>query len=575
MLGPQRGAHRDYVTLDGVWGFRADPDGTAGPHAEPTHGIAVPGSWNEQLAESGFMDYVGAVWLTTEVVVPAAFAARRIVLRFGSAGYTAEVFANGERVGEGRLPYLPFEADVTGVATPGEAMRVAVRVSNAEGPDGITPGITREAYGPLGIEGKEYYPATRPDFYPYGGLHRPVHLIARPTDGIDAVRVRTDVADGRASVTVEADGMGELSAELSLRDEPVAAGQGTGAVTLDVPTPSLWSPAGPTLYDLTLHLHRDGGPVDEWRQAIGIRTVRTEGTALLLNDEPVFLRGFGRHEDASVSGRGLNLPVMVKDFGLMAWCGANSFRTSHYPYAEEQLDWADRHGVLVVSELACVNLDFRSVTDATRANHLAGLEAQVARDRNHPSVVMWSLANEPGYLGEDEYDEAHAGAYWDAVFGRARELDDTRPLTFANVQYAGNDDPAFARADVIGLNRYRGWYDAPGQIERGTERLRGELDDVAARYGKPIAVWEFGADAMAGQHASYDQMFTEEYQADMIEAQLDVIEDHPACVGAHVWNLTDFMTAQHHRRVVVNRKGVFTRDRQPKMAAHMLRRRWA
>ncbi len=571
MIRPQRNAHRDYMDLSGIWGFRV----AGGPDSAPTHELAVPGSWNEQLAEAGFMGFVGAAWLTTEAIVPPSFAGRRIVLRFGSVGYSAEVFANGERVGEGLLPHLPFDVDVTEVATPGEALRVAVRISNEESPDGITPGISRADYARLNLGTKEYFPATRPDFYPYGGLHRPVYLMAMPDRGIQTVRIRTDIADGRARVGVDADAKGTLSATLTLRGEVVAKASGEGALTLDVASPELWSPGTPTLYDLTVRLHRDTSVMDEVRQTVGIRTIRVEGTQLLLNEQPVFLRGFGRHEDAAISGRGLNLPMMVKDFGLIAWCGANSFRTSHYPYAEEQLEWADRHGVLVVSELACVNLDFRQVTDATLSNHLAALEAQVARDRNHPSVIMWSLANEPGYLGEEEYDEAHAGSYWDAVFGRARALDDTRPLTFANVQYAGSQDPAFERADVIGLNRYRGWYDAPGQIGRGADHLRSELDEIAARYGKPIAIWEFGADAMAGQHASYDQMFTEEYQADLIEAQLDIFENHPACIGAHIWNLTDFMTAQHHRRVVVNRKGVFTRDRQPKMAAHMLRKRWS
>ena len=568
MIRPQRNAHRDYVDLSGLWGFRAG----GGLGGAPTHEIAVPGSWNEQLAEAGFMDFVGEAWLTREAFVPPSFAGRTLTLRFEAAGYTADVFANGERVGEGRLPYLPFEADVTRVAEAGAPLSVAALVSNAEGPDGITPGIARGDYARLGAEAKEYYPATRPDFYPYGGLHRPVYLTATPEGGIAAMRVRTERQGAGWNVRVEADaGEGELSATLSRRGRVV--GEAGPDLTLEVPDGEAWAPGSPVLYELTVRLSRGGEPSDEVSQAVGLRTIETEGTELLLNGEPVFLRGFGRHEDAALSGRGLNLPVMVKDFGLMAWCGANSFRTSHYPYASEQLDWADRHGVLVVSELACVNLDFRSVSNATLANHLAALERQVTRDRNHPSVVLWSLANEPGYLGEDEYDEAHAGAYWDAVFGRARELDPTRPLTHANVPYAGLDDPAFDRADVLGLNRYHGWYDAPGQVARAAEMLRGDLDTLAAR-GKPVAVWEFGADAVAGEHAAHDQMFTEEYQARLIGTQLDVIEGHPAACAAHVWNLCDFHTAQHHRRVVANRKGVFTRDRRPKMAAHALRGRW-
>ncbi|MEM9839336.1 MAG: glycoside hydrolase family 2 TIM barrel-domain containing protein [Pseudomonadota bacterium] len=576
MLRTQRTETRDYVEVSGLWGFAPDPKGELGPDALLTHELAVPGSWNEQLAEAGFMAYVGAAWLTREVFVPQHFSGRRIVLRFGSAGYTADVYANGEQAGEGRLPYLPFEADVTSVAVPGEVMRIAVRVSNEEHPDGITPGVSLEDYRRWDAAKAEYFPATRPDFYPYGGLHRPVYLMALPEERIEAIRVETALEGSSAEVSVEAVHAHDavLSAELSLRGEVVASGEGAGKLTLAVESAELWAPESPTLYDLELRLVKGGELLDVVRQKVGIRTIDTRGHEILLNGKPIFLKGFGRHEDSDVAGRALNLPVMVKDFGLMEWVGANSFRTSHYPYAEEQLEWADRHGVLVISEIASVNLDFRQVSHATRVNHFAAIEAQMARDRNHPSVIMWSLANEPGYLGENEYRRPEAADYMAAIFAHARSLDSSRLLTHANVQYAGIEDSAFEHSDVIGINRYRGWYDSPAQIERGVAHLKEELDTLT-QHGKPICIWEFGADAVHGEHATYDQMFTEDFQRDFIEAQLDLFESHPAVAGAHIWNLCDFMTAQHHRRVVVNRKGVFTRDRKPKRAAFMLRKRWS
>ncbi|QYU69096.1 hypothetical protein J4558_02830 [Leptolyngbya sp. 15MV] len=165
-------------------------------------------------------------------------------------------------------------------------------------------------------------------------------------------------------------------------------------------------------------------------------------------------------------------------------------------------------------------------------------------------------------------------AIW--LFGRgdhARVLDPTRPLTHAKVGYAGNDDPAFGESDFLGMNRYHGWYSNPGQIEAGVAALRADFDAVAA-HGKPVVLLEFGADALAGQHATHDQLFTEEYQQRLIEAYWAEIERHPALAGGHVWNFADFRTAQHGRRVVHNLKGVFTRTREPKMAAWALRRLW-
>jgi beta-glucuronidase len=199
-------------------------------------------------------------------------------------------------------------------------------------------------------------------------------------------------------------------------------------------------------------------------------------------------------------------------------------------------------------------------------------QALIARDGHRPSVIAWSLANEPGYLAEPEY-RRKSGPYWKDLFGHARDLDPTRPLTHANVGYAGLDDPAFEQADVVSINRYFGWYQATGQIDRAVEMLRADLDAVAV-HSKPVFVAEFGADALAGQHSTSPQLFTEEYQADLIAAFWVEIERHPACIGGHVWNFADFRTAQHSRRVVLNLKGVFTRDRQPKRAAFVLRDLW-
>ena len=235
---------------------------------------------------------------------------------------------------------------------------------------------------------------------------------------------------------------------------------------------------------------------------------------------------------------------------------------------------ADEAGILVISELFSVNLDFRRVDERDLAAHKAGLDALIARDGHHACVVAWSLSNEPGYLGESVYPE-RSGEYWAEVFGHARLRDPTRPMTVANVQYASEQDPAFTQSDFLSVNRYYGWYHEPGQIDRARDALRALFDRLSQAHGKPIFVSEFGADALAGLHATTDQMWTEDYQSDLIEAYWAEIAAHPAVIGGHVWNFADFRTAQHGRRAVMNRKGVFTRERDPKRAAFTLRRLWS
>ena len=587
MLRPQTNAFRTALDCSGLWRFRPDPDGVGedqGWRAGFDAGldIAVPGSWNEQLAEAGLMNYVGGAWYQRDVAVPADWSGRRIVLRIGSADYRARLWVNGALVAENDVLCLPFEADIQDHVTPGEGARIVVWVSNAFTADTITQAVTLDELAAEGRLRDEYFPSVRFDFFPYGGLQRPVWMTCTPTTHIADIAVTTTLPEpsvGAVSVDVAVGGpVNTVRLVLEGDDDrwqvetAVSDGRATAVIDMDGCRP--WSPDDPVLYELEVSALIDGNVVDVYRQPVGVREVRVEGGRLLLNGRPVRLRGFGKHEDAPIHGRGLTLPQMVKDFGLMRWIGANSFRTSHYPYAEEWLDQADRAGVLVISELPSINLDFRRVTDATLANHRRALAAQIARDRNHPCVIVWSLANEPGYLGEAEYHET-AGDYWRTLAGDAKALDPSRPTTVANMHRVGPRDPAFDHVDVISLNRYYGWYDMPGQLDRATARLADELADIAGYYGKPILVSEFGADTLAGAHATTAQMFTEEYQADFLAAYCAVIEANDHCIGAHVWNFADFRTAQHHRRVIVNLKGVFTRTRDPKRAAFVLRELWS
>lgn len=582
MIATLNNRYRSALDLSGVWhiAFDADASGRAkgwsnGIDRTQAHAIAVPGSWNEQLAESGYMNYCGDAWYETRFYVPDVATDRNLSLCFGSADFSAAVWVNGQFAGRSGAAMLPFEVPLDGLVQPGQMALLVVCVNATLDPDGPTQGITQATYRAEKRPRDEYLPAVRFDFFPFGGLNRPVYLVSKPKAHI--CDYTTAISMTSVAISVEARGGASVVVRLVREQETVEQharlADAKASVGLSPENPALWSPESPHLYQLGIDLlDSEGAVVDHVSQRIGLRAFSVQGTQLLLNGAPIQLKGFGKHEESPLHGRGLNLPQLVKDFHLLKWIGANSVRTSHYPYSEAFLDLADEFGILVVDEVFSINLDFRLITDATLANHKAAISELVARDKNRTCVVAWSLANEPGYLAEPEYAEKSA-PYWQSIFAHARALDPTRLMTHANVGYAGNDDPAFAESDIIGLNRYHGWYSEPAQLDRATQRLRDDFDAVAA-HGKPIVLFEFGADAMAGQHASYDQMFTEEYQARFIEAYWAEIEAHPAVAGGHIWNFADFRTAQHGRRVVHNLKGVFTRTREPKMAAWAIRRLW-
>jgi beta-glucuronidase len=268
--------------------------------------------------------------------------------------------------------------------------------------------------------------------------------------------------------------------------------------------------------------------------------------------------------------------VIVKDSNLMRWMGANSFRTSHYPYSEELMNLADEMGFAVIDETPAVGIWDKEgpvfvegrVGPALLEHHMQVLDELVARDRNHPCVVMWSVANEPACWEEKARD------YFARLIRHTRELDPTRPVTVVQVGRSDNSR-IVDLVDVVCINRYYSWYSDPGRIEVVELQLRRELEAMHAKSGgRPVMVTEYGADTIAGLHQDPPVMFSEEYQVAMLEAFHRVMDSLPFVVGEHVWNFADFQTVQEARRVDGNKKGLFTRDRRPKAAAHMMRRRW-
>jgi beta-glucuronidase len=352
-------------------------------------------------------------------------------------------------------------------------------------------------------------------------------------------------------------------------------------LTLTVPGARLWSDKDPYLYDLTVKTAEDC-----YSLKIGIRTIAVRDGKILLNGQPVRLNGYGRHEDFIASGKGLNLPLIVKDYQLMKWTGANAYRTSHYPYSEEEMQLADREGFLIIDEIPAVSLQMADEANfpARLRMCLQQIEELIARDKNHPAVVMWCVANEPmpkgfsvGALGESdpalEALNQPGKQFLDTLLDRARTLDPTRPVTLVTVM--GGPQNWMENCDVICMNRYWGWYALGGQLDIARQKLEQELDQVWERFHKPIILTEFGADTIAGYHGKPDVMWTEEYQAQYIRFHLEVAEARDFIAGMQVWNFADFAAVQSVMRVGgLNHKGVFTRIRTPKMAAHVLREFW-
>jgi beta-glucuronidase len=581
LLRPQETPSRERVSLNGLWAFVLDPGDRGrsgewwrGPLPEASE-MPVPASFNDVPATRNAHDHVGDVWYQRQVRIPARWEGQRVVLRFDAAAHRAVVWWNDVEVARHEGGYTPFECDVTEHVRFGETGRVTVVVDNRLDLGSIPPGIVDVLPG--GRRRQRYFH----DFFNYAGLHRAVWLYTTPASYVEDITVTTEVTGTDARVLYEVGVVGGQVTSVVLRDaEGVErARAGTASGTLSVPDATLWQPGRGYLYEL--EVRASGG--DVYALAVGIRDVAVEGDRFLINGESFYFTGFGKHEDNPVRGKGHDDVHMVHDFALLDWIGANSFRTSHYPYAEEVLEYADRHGIVVIDETPAVGLNFEiahtlvpgdpphiwaAVDDTTQAAHLRAIEELVARDKNHPSVVMWSIANEP------DSARPEARTYFEPLVRAARAADPSRPVCFAQVQLPPDRDVMSDLFDVICLNRYYGWYVDTGDLVTAERDLEAELREWARLHGKPIIITEYGADAVAGMHSVAAGPWTEEYQVELLEAFHRAFDRVESVVGEHVWNFADFATGYGVNRVDGNKKGVFTRDRRPKAAAYALRRRW-
>jgi beta-glucuronidase len=590
VLYPIQNQVRNKLDISGIWDFRTDPDGVgeAGGWAnglEASRPMAVPGSWNEQYLD--LFGYLELAWYVKETYIPQSWQGERVFIRVGSANYFGTVYVNGIKVGSHEGGHLPFAFEITDKIKWDEENVVAISVENTLKPERVPSGNmpTKTAFDTLSST-----PRTTFDFYPFCGLHRPVVLYTVPETYIDDVTVVTTIepeAQVRVKVKLNAAADGKGSVQLkggkTVVKADLAFTGGLAEATLTVPDAHLWSDKDPYLYNLTVKSEGD-----QYSLKVGIRTIAVDGGKILLNGVPIKMNGFGRHEDFIASGKGLNIPLIVKDYQLLRWVGANSYRTSHYPYSEEEMQMADREGFLIIDEIPAVSLQ---MSDEVRFPErlrmcLQQIEEMIARDKNHPAVVMWCVANEPmpanigvGSAGGGGYDPVYEEAnlpgkqFLDTELARAHELDPTRPVTIVTV--GGGPQNWMEQCDVICMNRYHGWYSLGGQLDKARQALKGELDQVWDRFHKPIIMTEFGADTVPGYHGLPDVMWTEEYQAEYIRFHLEVAAEREFVAGMQVWNFADFAAVQGLMRVGgLNHKGVFTRVRTPKMAAHVLREFW-
>lgn len=590
-LYPYNNEIRSSRLLDGLWSFRFDPDkkgeaenwkdGLPDPIRMP-----VPASFSDFFTSHKERDYCGDFWYETTMYQAARSVEKDIFVRFGSITHRAVIYCNGVMVGTHEGGFLPVVVKLSEVWKDGQENRLVVKVNNELNESSLPCGsvVTRVDGSKLV---KPYF-----DFFNYSGIHRSVWLVEIPKEAVTdySVCYELEGADALVAYIVETNGSHPVTVELlDAVGTSVASAEGKEGV-LRVQGAKLWRVRNAYLYRIVIRIWDEGRVIDKYMEKIGIRTVAIEGTKIIINNEPVYLKGYGKHEDSEILGRGFHWGIAKRDFECMKWMGANCFRTSHYPYAEEWYQFADEEGFLIIDEVPAVGM-MRSMHNFVAAgagkytyffeaptvpelkkNHLQQVEEMIVRDKNHPSVFAWSLFNEP------ETTSSYAKEYFTDIFAHARALDpQARPMTGALEKNSSPEKcQCYDLCDFICLNRYYGWYISGGaEIVDARAAFIEELEQwKEKKLNVPFVFTEFGTDTLGSEHKLPSVMWSQEYQKEYLQMYFDIFDSYDFIQGELVWNFADFQTSEGIMRVNGNKKGVFTRNRQPKDAAFLFKERW-
>jgi len=551
---------RTAINLDGIWNTIVDPyeTGVGSRFYENAKAktksdlveydfdrsakLRVPGDWNTQ--RESLLFYEGVIWYQRYFSYQKR-AHIRTFLYFGAANYRARVWLNGNKLGEHEGGFTPFDFEVTDKIADGENS-VVVEVDSARRPDGV--------------------PGLHTDWWNYGGLTRGVQLIEVPETFVENYAMHLAKNAGQIEGWVQFNGprqKNEVTVEISeihLKQRVLV--DPTGRAVFGFPAKiELWSPGNPKLYRVII-----SGEGDSVSDEIGFRTIEVRGTQVLLNGKPLFLRGICLHEEAPFrSGRAFS----AEDDGtLLNWAkelGANFVRLAHYPHNEEMIRLADRMGLLVWEEVP-VYWDVVWQNPATIENAKAQLRDVIARDQNRAAVALWSMSNETPISLERT-------AFLKTLAEYARQLDSTRLITSAlnRVEHAGDvrtfNDPLSESLDVLGVNEYIGWYEGkPEDADRTQWKFAQE---------KPVIISEFGGSAQYGLHADAATRFSEEYQANLFQHQLAMVQRIPELAGISPWVLIDFRSPRRFLPGIqdyFNRKGLISDRGQRKQAFYVLQK---
>ena len=531
---------REIRELDGMWDFYMEDFGKK-------YRLPVPGCWEQH---PDFMQHRGKGTYIKKVYIKNG---GNIRLEFKGVSHSADVYFDGEKIVHHYNAFTPFSALVKNVAS-GEH-EIKVEVDNTFG-----------EHSALHIPN---------DYYTYGGITRPVSLELVPDVYIKNIKFTPYISDGKWNAKTEVR-LHNLSSESLDAEIKVTLGSFSRSATVSINGESekdfvidavfdnvrSWSHEDPALYMLNTTLTVNGEETDDLIERVGFRAVEVRDTRIYLNGEPIYLKGFNRHEDYAVDGCAISMQHMVQDMDLMQDMNANALRTCHYPNDERFLDLCDERGIMVWEENHARGLVLKDMLNPNFERQCEDcIREMIENHYNHPSIVIWGILNECASETEEGRE------MYKKQYDQIRSMDRSRPVTSATCRHF--TDICLDLPDIVSFNMYSGWYkDCP--ID---ERNDQEIEWIKSSGGdnKPIIVSELGAAAIYGYRDRSHCKWSEERQADLIRDNLEVYMNDERITGVFIWQFADCRVTEEGewfatRARCHNNKGVVDEYRRPKMS---------
>ncbi|MGD1008085.1 MAG: glycoside hydrolase family 2 TIM barrel-domain containing protein [Ignavibacteriaceae bacterium] len=533
--------------------------------------VNLPHTWNNLDGQNGGTYYRGPAWYRKSFNLPDDYAGKKIFLKFGAANMIANVYINGKFAGEHTGGYAAFTFDVTDFLIIGQTNIISVKVDNTSFK-----------------ESKDFqFAPLEGDFTMGGGLNRSVKLILTDSVHISLLDyaspgiyiTQKKVDDNNADILITAKlkndskNLQNISIETAVYNlEGNVVKESTGKAGLpplaaqdfeqefSIDNPHLWNGRiDPYLYKVVVSIYQNNRLLDRVEQPLGLRYYKVDSQkGFFLNGKPYKLHGFCMHEDKENKGRALSDADREEEVNCLLDIGATIVRMAHYQHADKEYDLCDQNGIVVWTELALV--DCISSEKSFSDNCKQQLIELIRQNYNHPSIFFWSIFNEIHLLkGPDPLP-------------LVKELNELAkkedPARYTTAAANDNDQPTAFVTDVLGLNKYFGWYNGK------TQELGKYLDDWHNLYpDRAIGISEYGAGGSIFQHEEvpvepiiYSHWHPEEYEADFHEVSWKIIQERPYVWFSTIWNGFDFSSGYRNEgfKAGINDKGIIEQDHSTK-----------